>query len=427
MIFYILLLIVVVIAMFWLASFILSHAETVTITWGTWGNFEISSTNLLIAIIVAFTVFYFAVWFIKSSLGLRRNFRKYRHQRLSGKAGQELTQGLVQFTSGHWASSEELLLRNVDHAETPLLNYLAAARAAHMQESYDRRDEYLKKASQYGDNARVAVAVSQADMQLDSKQVEQARATLVHLLELSPGHPYANKLLAKVYFKQEDWKNLFALLPDLKKQNLLKDTAQKNFEVIALKGIFQSAALKEQPAELHTLWKKLPAAIKEKPAAVLTYCNALCAAGDTKLGEKILLTALNKNWDAGLVERFGKVEHINLNKSIQQAEKWLLEHDNSPELLLCLARLYRSNKLWGKSCYFYESGLNMAPNTEAYLEFAELLVQLKDEENAALCFQKGLRYCVSKKGEALYLKVKKVADPSKAVKVDEDVEAFYTI
>ena len=427
MIFYVLLLIVIIIAMFWLASFILSHAETVTITWGALGNIKIDSTDLLIYLVLSFVVVYFIVWLLKSIFGMRKNIQKYKHSRLSNKATQELAQGLVQFTSGHWVESEALLLNNVEYAETPLLNYLAAARAAHMQENYDRRDEHLKKANESGDNAKIAVAVSQADMQLGSHQVEQARATLVHLLELSPRHPYANKLLAKVYYRQEDWKSLFALLPDLQKQNLLKDSDCKKFEIMALKGIFQSAALKEQPTELHTLWKKLPANIKTKPQAILNYSNALTAFGDDKLSEKILLNALNKNWDGRLIERFGKIEHLNLNKSIQQAEKWLEEHDNSPELLLCLARLYRSNKLWGKSCYFYESGLNMAPNSEAYLEFAELLTQLKDDENAALCYQQGLRYCVNKKGEPLYLKTKKLADPTKAVKVEADVEDFYTI
>ncbi|MCK5813619.1 MAG: hypothetical protein KAH03_05145, partial [Cocleimonas sp.] len=226
---------------------------------------------------------------------------------------------------------------------------------------------------------------------------------------------------------QEDWKNLFDLIPTLKKQNLLRTKLQKSFEVKALKGIFQATALKNEPARLHLLWKKLPAITKTKPQAVLNYIDALITVDDTQLAEKILLTALNKNWNASLAERFGKIDHLSLNKSIQQAEKWLLEHDNSPELLLCLARLYRGNKLWGKSCYFYESGLNMAPNTKGYLEFAELLTQLDDEENAILCYQKGLRYCATNKGEALYIKTKNLAAPSKTLKVEDDIEKFYTI
>ena len=313
-------------------------------------------------------------------------------------------------------------MQNIDYAKTPLLNYLAAARAAHMQESYDHRDEYLKKAAEKGGSAHIAVAISQAEMQLGSKQIEQARATLVHLLELSPEHPYASKLLASVYYKQEDWNNLFELLPELNKQNLLTSVMQKRYEATALKGMFQSTALKQQPEKLHLLWKKLPAKIK--PQAVLYYIDALIAVDDTKQAEKILLNTVNKQWDAGLVERFGQIEHVSLNKSIQQAEKWLQRHDNNPELLICLARLYRANKLWGKASYFYELGLNRAPDTKGYLEFADLLTQLDDNDH---CYQKGLRYCVTKKGEGLYLKSKNLADPSKASLIEDDVENFYTI
>jgi HemY protein len=424
---YALLLLTLIIAAFWFASFILRHAETVTITWGTWGSYTIGSTNLLIAIVIIFITFYVIIWLLKSLFRVKNNVQHYRHTRLTNKAGQELTQGLMQFSSGHWAESETLLLRNVTHAKTPVLNYLAAARAAHMQESYESRDEYLKKAAEKGGNAHIAVAVSQAEMQLGSKQIEQARATLVHLLELSPAHPYACKLLASVYYKQEDWKNLFELLPKLKNKNILREIMQKKFETVALQGIFQSTALKKQPKKLHVLWKKLPVEIRFKPHAILNYVDALIAVNEFQLAEKTLLNRLNKHWDSELVERFGEIEHMSLNKAIQQAEKWLQQHENSPEVLMCLARLYRDNQLWGKASYFYELGLNMAPDSKGYLEFAELLSQLEDEENAALCYQKGLRYCITKKGEALYLKSKNVADPSKAAKVEDDIERFYTI
>ncbi|MCK5813430.1 MAG: heme biosynthesis protein HemY, partial [Cocleimonas sp.] len=209
MILYVVLLLAIIIVMFWVASFILRNVEIVTITWGAWGSYKIESTNLLIALVLTFIALYFLIWLLKSLFGMRKNLHNYRQTRLVSRARQDLTQGLVLFTSGYWADAESLLLRNIAYAETPLLNYLAAARSAHMQENYNDRDQYLKKAAEKGESARVAVAVSQAEMQLGSKQVEQARASLVHLLELSPDHPYANKLLATVYYRQEDWKNLF--------------------------------------------------------------------------------------------------------------------------------------------------------------------------------------------------------------------------
>ena len=412
--------------MFWLASFILSHAETVTITWGTWGSYTLESTNLLLVLLLTFIAFYCLIWLIKSLLGMKKNIQNYRRTHLSHKAGQNFTQGLIQFTSGYWQKSEVLLLQHINYAETPLLHYLAAARAAHMQENYDQRDQYLKKAVAKDDNARIAIAVSQAEMQLESKQVEQARATLVHLLELFPAHPYATRLLASVYYKQEDWNHLFALLPALKKQKQLRVSVQKKYAAAALKGIFQSAAFSHQPKKLQRLWEELSPEIQSTPQAVLHYIDALIFIDDTKLAEKILLDALNKNWDADLVERFGQIEHVSLNKSIQQAEKWLQHHDNSPELLVCLARLYRSNMLWRKACHFYEAALNMSPDSKGYLEFAELLAHLDDDDNAALCYQKGLRYCATKKGETLYLKSTNLADSSKTEKIEKDVEIFYT-
>jgi HemY protein len=424
---YVLFLLTLIIAMFWLASFILRHAEMVTITWGTWGSYSVESTNLLIAFIALFIALYVIIWFFKSLFNMKKNIRSYRSTRLSNKAGQELTQGLMQFTSGNWAEAEALLLRHIEYAKTPLLNYLAAARAAHMQQSYEHRDQYLKKAAEKGKNARIAVAVSQAEMQFSSQQTEQARATLVHLLELSPAHPYATKLLANVYYKQEDWQHLFDLLPELKRQNLLKEAVKKKYERDALNGLFESTALKKQPERLDLLWKQLPTKIKEKPSAALNYIDALIVVDNAKQAEKILLNTLNKHWDVSLVERFGQIEHVSLNKAIQHAEKWAQKHDNSPELLICLARLYRTNKLWGKACYFYESGLNLAPDTKGYLEFAELLTDLDDTENAALCYQQGLKYCATQKGEVLYLKSKNLADPSKASSIKNDIEQFYTI
>lgn len=409
---YVLVFFVLMAAIIWFVSFVLEHVQTVTITWGTWGSYAINTTNLFILFLLAFSVFYILIWLLKSLLSIKKNLHNYQQSRKTIKARQALTQGLIAFISGHWAESEALLLRHINDAETPLLNYLAAARAAHMQENYNNRDQYLKKATEKGSTNQVAIAISQAQMQLGSQQIEQARATLVHLLEISPHHPYANQLLAQVYYQQEDWKYLFELLPKLKQQNLLKEKVQSKFEAAALKGIFQLSALKKQPQALQLLWDKLPQTTQKKPQTVLNYTEALLTAGDAQLAEKTILNSLNKHWDTSLVEYFGKMKHENPEQSIQQAENWLLQQDNSPELLFCLARLYRNNKQWEKSYSFYESGLNIMPDTECYLEFAELLMQLEDKENAMICYQTGLRYCVTKKGEALTLKSKVASDPS---------------
>lgn len=423
---YIIILILLIVAALLLGSYAFDNSADVVITWGDWGSISLTSTSFIIAIIVGFLAIYFLIALFRFFYGLRRRINNHKHKKLSTQANQELIKGLVHFTEGHWQQSEKTLLNHVAYAETPLLNYLVAARAAHMQESYKRRDKYLKKASELGEEAQTAVSVSQAEMQLASGQFEQARATLIHLLEVSPKHPYAIKLLAKIYFQQEDWSNLFSLLPELNKQSLIKEHERSKYEATALSGIFMTLAHKKDLHKMQTLWKKLPADIRLKSEAILVYCEALSIAGDSKSSDKLLIAAINDKWDEKLIERYGLIKHKKLGSAIKRAEKWLDKHQNSPQLLLALARLNKKYKLWGKAKANYNTSLNLSPAASVYLEFAELLEELDEKENAQICYKLGLKYTINKKGKILKLKPARKADSAAAVTPDID-EANFSI
>ncbi len=421
---YLILLLVLTIGAFWLGNFAFEHSVDVTIKWGQWGSISLTSTSFVIAVIVGFLAIYLLVALLRFFIGLRKRINHYKQQKLASQANAELTKGLVHFTEGHWEQSEQTLLNKVEYSETPLLNYLVAARAAHMQEAYTRRDSYLNKASEEGKEAQTAVSVSQAEMQFTSGQLEQARATLIHLLEVSPKHPYAIKLLAKIYYQQEDWSNLFSLLPELNKQSLIKDIDRKKYEATALSGIFMTLAHKGDRQKIQLLWKKLPADIRKKPEAILLYCEALTEAGDSASSDKILIASLSRQIDEKLIERYGLIEHENLGAAIKRAEKWLEENQTSPNLLLALARLNRKYQLWGKSKAYYNASLNYSPSAAVYLELAEFLEELGDTENAQTCYKLGLKYSINNKGEILNLKQSNHADPSLAIVPEIDEEAF---
>lgn len=406
---------ILVVAAFWLGIYAVEHSSDITVNY-QWNenpmSVTLTSTTMLITSILGLIGLYLFFTILKFILGLRKRLQLRKKAKLLSRANQELTKGLVHFTEGHWEQSEATLLNSVEHSETPLLNYLAAARSAHMQEAYDRRDAYLKTASEQGEDAQIAVSVSQAEMQFTSNQLEQARATLIHLLEVSPKHPYAVKLLAKVYYQQEDWSNLFSLLPDLEKLSLITENDQKKYEATALAGIFHTLSHKKDISNLQSLWKKLPSHLRENPKAVLLYCEALSDAGETVVSDKLLINQINKHWDEQLIERYGVIEHPNLAKAIKQAEKWLESNDKSPNLLLALARLNRKYQLWGKSKTYYNSSLNLSPSSAVYLELAELLEGLSDTENAQTCYKLGLNYSIYKKGVILNLKTVNISKPS---------------
>ncbi len=404
-----------IVGAFWLGIYAVDHSSDIVIKY-QWNenpmSVKLTSTTLLIAGLLGLVGLYLFFSILKFFFGLRKRLKTRKIAKLTTKASQDLTDGLVQFSEGHWEQSEKILLSNIKYSETPSLNYLVAARSAHMQEAYDRRDAYIKTASGLGGDVQTAVSISQAEMQFGGNQLEQARATLVHLLEAAPKHPYAIKLLAKVYYKQQDWRNLFELLPTLSKQGLIQKEDREKYEATALKGIFLTLAQNEDKQQLNILWKKLPADIKEKPQAVLVYCKALGDAGDVSASDKLLVASLNKNWDEKLVERYGIIEHSNLGTAIKLGEKWLLDHEKSPMLLLALARLHRDYKLWGKSKSYYNSSLNFLPSADVYLEFAEMLEELEEYDNAQICYKQGLDYSINKKGQILNLKSLRSVDSS---------------
>ena len=89
-------------------------------------------------------------------------------------------------SEGRFEQAEKILLKQVSHSDTELLNYLMAARSAQQQGAYDRRDEYLRLAHKAMPSADIAIGITQAELQLSHNQYEQALATLNHLSSIAP-------------------------------------------------------------------------------------------------------------------------------------------------------------------------------------------------------------------------------------------------
>ena len=386
-----------------LVFLILQSTGETTIAFNTWSA-EVKTPFVLLALMASFLIFYIVLRILIYIFSIRSRLSRMNSKRLRNKANKELVQGLLLFAEGHWKKAEKHLLKNATYNETPVTNYLAAARAAHLQEAYERRDDLLKQAIELDDKADIVVSVSQAEMQMDSGQVAQAQATLLRLYDLSPNHPYITKLLAKVYYKQKNWSALFDLMPVLLKQKALKETDIQKLKTAAIKGLFNQYAEARKVDEIQTSWKKLPNNVRKHADAVLLYAESLHSAGAGQLASQILVTKINDSWDERLVELYGKLPHTDPIAEGDKAKQWLIDHAENPVLLLTLARLNAQKKLWGKAKSFYENSLNMKPNTSAYLELAQLLQQIGEIDNANTCYRIGLQFCIDKKAERLNLK-----------------------
>lgn len=328
-----------------------------------------------------------SVWLIRKIYLAPRRLGEAAGRYRSARSGQKLTRGMIAVAEGDFARGEKMLARAASTSDSPLFNYLQAARAAHLQGHDDRRDEWLRLAYQQTPEAANAVLLTQAEFQLDRGQNEQALATLRRLDENSKDHAHALALLGRLYFELEDWDSLSELLPRLRKGTQLQAKTLETWTLRVHKEALDRAADSEAIA---AVWKGVSRAHRSDPMLLKAYYGALMRAGEHDRVEKELGSVLKSNWSGPLVELFGLVEATNSSKQLKRAESWLKNRGDDPDLLLAAARLCLRNELWGKARSYLETVISLRPSPDAYQVYGALLNQMGEADAAAAAYRDGL-------------------------------------
>ena len=88
-------------------------------------------------------------WLLRKIIIAPRRIGEAAGRYRSARSGQKMTRGMIEVAEGNFARGERMLARAASTSDTPLFNYLQAARAAHLQGGRDeRRDEWLRLAYQ---------------------------------------------------------------------------------------------------------------------------------------------------------------------------------------------------------------------------------------------------------------------------------------
>ncbi|APZ41693.1 heme biosynthesis HemY N-terminal domain-containing protein [Acidihalobacter ferrooxydans] len=362
----------------------------VLLAWGHW-SVELSLVLFVVLLGAAFIVLYALLRIVIRTWIAPADIARRLHRSRAERARRQLIKGLLEFAEGRWNQAERLLLRSAPHSDTPLLNYLAAAHAAHRMQDYDRRDLYLRKAIESDPKAEIAVELSQAQLQLDRGQTEQALATLRHLREIAPDHAYVVRLLGKLYLELKDWGELERLLPRLRRSTRISPERVNELENRIVRGLFEHARERHDLSALKQAWEALPRKSRKRPELLGLYARELAALGEPMQAERLLARTLNGQWDETLAACYGDIRSSDPAQQLKTAEAWLSARPHNGTLLLSLARLSAAAQLWGKARSYYEASLAEAPGVSAYFELGELLMRLEETEAATHAYREGLR------------------------------------
>ena len=344
---------------------------------------EMTVPGLTLIVGLVFFLFWLAVKLFRAPRKLGEAAGRYR----AGRAGLRLTRGVIEVAEGNFAKGERLLARAASVSEAPLLNYLQAARAAHLLGQDERRDTWLKQAYENLPGATNAVLLTQAELQLDQEQYEQALATLRKIEENTPNHSHALMLLGRLYYRLEDWKHLSDLLPKLKKHGRLDPAVLEKWSLRVHREHLEGAG---DGGAVLDVWKQIPRQQKQDIDLLECYYLSLIRTNRHEKAEKDIAAELKRGWRAPLVRLYGIVEGPDPTRQLKKAEGWLQGHGEDPDLLLTAARLCLRTELWGKARSYLETVIAIRPTPDAYQEYGLLLNQLGEGEAAGDAYRAGL-------------------------------------
>ncbi len=367
----------------------------------TYDNMSFESS--LWATLLLLMVMLFSVWIVMGLvhffIGASTMIYPWSQSAKQKKAQHLSVRGLAEFSHGHWKKAERLLAQAAESGETPLINYLAAARAAHEAGNNAACAEYLRRADYKAPGADIAVGITQAQLQLSGGQLEQALATLKHLRKKNPNHAFILKLLKQAYTRLHDWQSLALLLPALRKQKVLDDAQLRKLESEAYGALFEQAyrqgrsqtQLEEKVATANAVWRKLSKQQQREPGMLFRYTQTLTLLGAEEKAERLLRDKLVKYYTVPLINLYGKIKGADTRKQLLSAEALLNERPNDSHLLLALGRLAMGNELWGKAREYFEASLRLKKSVDVYNELGRLLAHLDDYEKSSYYFREGLK------------------------------------
>lgn len=388
--------VVMVLLSLWGFGVILPDAGYVLVVLGQ-KTVETSLWFACFAVLAICFVWWLISQFVKASWSFAQRITDFFVFGSSERASRRAASGLIDFLAGDWLQARKKLLRTATKVESPLVNYLTAARCSY--ELGDREEALTILADTQKKYPRfyVAIGLVQVKMELSGGRQEQAKQILLALQEKAPKNAVVINHLRQMYEARQEWMALNEILPVAKKYKLCSVSDTLEMEASVMVGELQranKAAAHESPDERLTLmrkaWAKIPNYQRRNPRVVAAYVQSLLEHLQDQEAEVLLRKTINIKWDDTLVNLYGLLRVNGLMQCLRNAEDWLRLEPQNPVLLRCLGRLSLRNEAWNSARDYFQRSLAAQKNPETYAELARLLNNLGDTQKSLETYQAAL-------------------------------------
>lgn len=333
------------------------------------GNYTIESsvTSAVILAVLFYGALLIVEWLLGRVFGLRRKTLGWYGSRRRRKANQQTVAATLAMAEGHYSQAEKLMIKGASNSDTPLLNYLSAAKAAQARGDDARRDQYLQKAQEENPKAELALTLTQTQLQIEQGQYDTALAMLESVYALNPRHPMVLDQLRQVHLARQDWSALCDLIPSLHKVGKLTPKQEEDLLQQAWSGRLQQAAGSLET--LKAVWQDLPRKLRLEPELLACYGDLLRQLGADSEAATLWQEALRKQPMPQLLARLPKLKL----DSYQPLLTLLQKQQGQPEVDTALAQLYLLAGQLDDAQKLLEQEVERAPSAAAYHALGQLM------------------------------------------------------
>lgn len=331
---------------------------------------ELSLNLFLVLLVVAFAGAYLVVRVVAHTLHLPAYVRAFRIRRGQQTAREALEQSLQALYEGRFGRAAKLAARAYDLGQWRALAALVAARASQRMRNFAVRDAWIAKARAAEPDWRQATLTAEAELLLEERRYDEARAVLLDLHAGGARHIATLSALLRAEQGLENWSEVVRIARLLEKRDAMPREALEGIVINARVATLSRKALDSR--SLAEYWRSIPAAEQRRPRIAAAAARAWVQLGDGRAAQLVIENALAAGWEPELVLLYGECRDDEAIPRIERAEGWLKDRPQDAELLLTLGRLCAQRELWGKARSYLEASIALHPVRDAHIALARL-------------------------------------------------------
>lgn len=353
---------------------------------------QVSLAFAILALMAFFVSVYLSIRLVAWLMDLPTRYRGWRGQRAERRDQSRMEQGWIALLEGRHAFAEKLLTRvSADSKDwkRQVLADLSAARAAQEIGAFDRRDQLIQKAqklvAQDGKQSNMAnaVAAAAADLWLEQGQAKAALDVLDRAGVPERKDVHTLRLLLRTHQQLNNNEQVLDLARRLRRQQAISTEQADRLIEGAAAQLVKAQSLATDPAQWESFWKSLRAEEKVLVSVALAGSDAFQNRGKLKEASKVLEVAIKESFDQRLLQAYAKAEPEQVTPRLQNAERWLTQRENDPNLLVTLGALCLAAQMWGQAQRYLEQSAQQRSDSQVNALLGSLFDRLGQPERAA--------------------------------------------